>query len=687
MDIIINTVIFVIPMAFSIFFASFPNEFITKKSKILSAIFFISSIVVIGLNRGFLYENYKINLLYGLTVLFFVLYNCYFLLYEEYFNKIINKLNKIAALFVAPFISLVLIELFNNNPIYKMSFKVVLLNYLSILILYLFLYIIINKINAVLIIGNIICYLAGVIYYYVLLFRGTPILPTDFFAVKTAGSVLKSYELKPNFLILCTLLLMISLSLVYKSIKDSDFAPRKRAYIKIGMIIAVLIFALSYNNLFSKSGLSINLWQQRTGYKDNGVVVNFLMNTKYLKVDKPQDYSIEKVNHIISKFNSDNSVEVNSNKVGKDNGNKIKPNVIVIMNETFSDLSVINKFSTNEDYMPFIHSLKTNTIKGNLYVSTFGGNTANTEWEFLTGNSMAFIPSGAIPYQQYLHQNSNSIAANLKYLGYKTLAIHPYEAKSWNRDRAYELLGFDRFINIEDFKNPEILRGEYISDAEDYKKVIEEYKNKGTDERIFIFNVTIQNHGGYYTDNSIFNDSIYLTNYEYTDANEYLSLIKKSDEAFKELLNYFSKEEEPTVILMFGDHMPALDTRFYEDLYGKSLSDLSIEEMQRQYITPFILWANYDIDEKYIDKISANYLSTLLLNTINEQLTGYNKFLQDLCEKYPVINKNGYVDANNNFYSIDDFKGNNLINQYKLIQYNNVFDTANSNKSFFSLGK
>lgn len=600
-------------------------------------------------------------------------------------RKSLTNTMKIIWIFFVPFISLILIELFNSNLIYKMSFKVVFLNYLCILALYLLLYGIIGRVNIALVIGNILCYVVGVAFYYVLLFRGTPILPTDFYAIGTAATVFQNYKFKPNLLLIGTMLTLILFCILCRNIKDIAIPLKKKIYLRAGIIIMATVFIIGANSLFDKAGLSINLWQQRTGYKDNGILANFIMNTKYLKVDKPEDYSVEKVNSIISEFNSTDALEVNSKVASKEGINTSRPNIIAIMNETFSDLTVINDFNTNEDYMPYIRSLKENTIKGNLFVSTFGGNTANTEWEFLTGNTMAFIPPGGIPYQQYLHEPTNSIAATLRDLGYKTTAIHPYEAKSWNRDRTYELLGFHKFLSIEDFENPKLLRNAYVSDREDYKKIIEEYENKKSNDRLFIFNVTIQNHGGYYTDNSIFKDSVRLTNYDYTDANEYLSLIKESDEAFKDLINYFSKLDEPTIILMFGDHMPALDAKFYEELYNKPLNELSLEEMQKQYITPFIIWANYDINEEYIDKISANYLSTLLLNKVSAPLTGYNKFLQEAYKEFPVINKNGYIDANGKHYPIDTMGDNKLINDYKLLQYNNVFHNKYENKSFFTL--
>ena len=116
------------------------------------------------------------------------------------------------------------------------------------------------------------------------------------------------------------------------------------------------------------------------------------------------------------------------------------------MNEAFSDPSVLGDFTTNEDYMPFVHSLldgADNTISGHLNVSVKGGNTANTEFEYLTGASMAFLPYGSIPYQQYVKKETPSMASYLSSLGYYTIAMHPYRAAGWDRNLVYPKLGFD----------------------------------------------------------------------------------------------------------------------------------------------------------------------------------------------------------------------------------------------------
>lgn len=214
------------------------------------------------------------------------------------------------------------------------------------------------------------------------------------------------------------------------------------------------------------------------------------------------------------------------------------------------------------------------------------------------------------------------------------------------------------------------------------------YENRDTTKPFSILNVTMQNHGGYAMSYSNFMQKIYITNLQgdYPQANRYLSLVKESDTAFQNLVQYFSQVKEPTIICMFGDHLPSIETDFYEELMGKSLDKLSEEEQQSRYETPFIIWANYDIPEATVDKMSANYLSTLLQQVAGMPMTSYNKFLAAMYQQLPVINTVGYIDRNNNYYShgqASDYT--NLLNVYSRIEYNNLLDTDNRDDSLFYL--
>ena len=255
---------------------------------------------------------------------------------------------------------------------------------------------------------------------------------------------------------------------------------------------------------------------------------------------------------------------------------------------------------------------------------------------------------------------------------------------NWNRKNVYPFLGFPKFYSESDFENLEKVR-DLATDDENYRRVIDLYEKK-ENEKFFCFDVTIQNHGGYkLTDD--FKRTVDLSQYgNYPEAEVFLSLIKKSDDALNRLIHYFEQVEEPTMIIMYGDHQPSLSADTESWLF--SLNNTENNSLNR-YVTPFMIWTNYDIEEKYIDKISANYLSSLILQTANIELPVYNKFLMYMFEKYPVISTQGILDSDDNFYmsykdipnDAEDF------DIYASLQYNNVFDKNCKQELFIQQGQ
>lgn len=168
---------------------------------------------------------------------------------------------------------------------------------------------------------------------------------------------------------------------------------------------------------------------------------------------------------------------------------------------------------------------------------------------------------------------------------------------------------------------------------------------------MFIFNVTMQNHSGYSSDYN-FADRITLNEYdseEYLNAEVYLSLMKQSDSAFKYLIEYFEQVEEPTIIVMFGDHQPG-DMNDFLDALSSDLSD-SLEDLSKLYVVPYIIWANYELEEKEMEYISANYLSSVVMELTGIQLPAYNSFLLQLREEFPVISSKICIDSLGNYMS------------------------------------
>lgn len=375
----------------------------------------------------------------------------------------------------------------------------------------------------------------------------------------------------------------------------------------------------------------------------------------------------------------------------KKNNPSQKPNIIVIMNESFSDLKAVGDMETTKDYMPFFRKLKENTIKGYTYSSVFGGNTANSEFEFLTGNSMAFLPDNSVPYQLFLRSKTAGLTHTLGDQGYGPLyALHPYYQTGYSRYKIYPLMGFDRFYTSDDFSVFTDTVNYHITDQEDYDKIISLYEeSQNTDSPFYLFNVTMQNHGSY--DGSLLEtgDSVRLEGNlaGYSKAEQYLNMVKMSDKALKRLINYFKEVDEPTVIVFFGDHQPDLEDDFYDALLGQSVEDLEGEDLEQLYKVPFLIWANYDIEEQTIERTSNNYLSTYLADVAGIEKTGYMEFLTDLREKIPCINAIGYWGDDGKFYEIEDESSPyyDLIHQYNLLEYNNLFGKEEQQTSFFYL--
>ncbi len=592
----------------------------------------------------------------------------------------------------APFFTFWFVERFTDNQIFRMRpgefcFNV-LLYYMFFGILFLVLY----SRRAAVITGMGFWFFLGIANYYVLNFKGDPIVPSDLMSASTAFSVSGnySYEIQPVF-VWNGLLILLYLALLLNCARPGKISWKPRLVI----LSLILVFSTALGILvieqktLKSAGIKNNVWDQKKGYAKNGLFFGFVLNMNSLVQEKPSDYSAGAARDIAGYYEEKYANRTEEKKKGRlETKDGTKPNIIAIMNEAFSDLSVVNPLMTNADYMPFIRSMDKNTIKGNLYMSIYGSGTCNSEFEFLTGNNVGFLRNGIITYTQVVKDTLPNMTYLLKGQGYAgNLALHPYLATGWNRIKVYEEMGFDAFYSQEDFTNPLMYR-KYISDQSDFEKITELYEARDPEEGPFyLFNVTMQNHGGFDKTYSNFNQEIHITDNHASDkANQYLSLIKKTDDAFRYLINYFEKVDEPTIIVMFGDHQPSLGTDFYDGLYGKPWGKLKGEERLKKYITPFIIWANYPIKKGNVEKMSANYLGAYVMTQAGLKTSPYQKFLMDLYEDLPVINAMGAVDSEGNYYKDGlDSPYKDRVKQYQILQYNNLIDTRHTVESFFYL--
>ncbi len=622
-------------------------------------------------------------------------------------NKLAEKIFGFVLLFLMPIGLMTITECLNGIFIYDVTYLGFLANYTLILIAYFVFFAITGSFKTSYLIVNTACFGLAIAHCYLMEFRGTPFQPMDFLSITTAVGVANTYNYAPNYKIITATFLFILLTVIILKTKTPKYNIWTRVVSRsfAGTLASVVLILFYFTSFFANMGIRPDFWNQARGYRNYGFVWNFFANTKYLYMNEPSDYDPNQIKDLIDKNESEEDASTEDPDL---------PNIICIMNESLSDLSVLGEFETNKDYMPFMSSLTENTIKGNLYVPVIGAGTSNSEFEFLTGHTTAFLPSGSNAYMLYMDNPSASLVSTLKAQKYSSLALHPYYAKGWNRTSVYSNFGFNKFVTLEDildisimdkyqqsgndadylqdlideyYPNSNMLVRQYVSDKYNYDLIIKDFKNRKKNKPYFAFNVTMQNHGGYNTVSKNFEEKIHLTSSEneYPKVNQYLSLVKQSDTAFKKLIEYFENVDEPTIICMFGDHQPTVESEFVEEVLGvKNLSNLTTEQEQSRHITPFFIWANYDIEEQEIDKLSVNYLSSLLLKTAGVQLTEYNKYLLNLSEKIPVINTVGYIDKNGNYYKWSDVSPyTKLINQYEKIQYNCIFDYDNLDKDTF----
>ena len=581
---------------------------------------------------------------------------------------------------IVPIISFYLMEAFEHNALAEVRQEAQWFNILIFELIAWTLYLLIGRMTTALRIELALALAFGLTNHYVMAFRSTPFVPWDLLSVRTAASVAQNYDFTPTPRMIVVTVLFVLLMVAVRVLRK---VPRIKLPIRLGsavlcgLALCLFVNTLQQETFQNKHYLYPFLFTPAYMTKVNGMAVTFAMDLAYVAVDKPEGYSAEEAQKTLEQYGNTDNVfaddEENTNDSknrGEDANNKDLPNIIVIMDEAFSDLAVVGDLETNEDYMPFMHKMQQgadHTITGYAQVSVCGGNTANSEFEFLTGNTMSFLPSGSIPYQQYITKDTPSLASYLASLGYETYAQHPYYASGWNREKVYPLLGFEHLNFIDDYANKTYVR-KYVSDDADMQHIIDTYENKEDGKPAFIFNVTMQNHGGYTDAFSDLSEDVHATNYNSEVLDRYLSLIRLTDQSLEKLVDYFSNVDEKTVIVFFGDHQPsdtvAAQVQDSMLLPGESVPD---EQLRKRYQVPYLVWANYDIDGATQQNTSLNYLSAEVLKAAGVPTDAYQNFLLDLQKSYPVMSAAGRTDASD----ADE----NMLNTYKKLQYYNLFET------------
>ncbi|RKI67634.1 LTA synthase family protein [bacterium 1xD42-67] len=605
------------------------------------------------------------------------------LLYRDTFPRLVRdvqdhpgKWASRLVLLLGPWTCLWMVEILNENDVFRdLADWQVLMNMVFYYIIFTALRLVLGRNRRAAAAGAVFCFLFGLVDHYVLRFRGRILFPADITGWRTAANVAGGFDYSMDpYIGQAAILLVVYLFLV-------AVCPPQRRRAKVGALASTALWGsmICYCYAFFCTGMlpALDIYTQQWVTQRNGFLLNFSIALRYSSIDKPRDYSKELVLELM---------EEHPGTAGDPGRRPV--DIVVIMNESFGDLTIFDELEVSEDPTPFLHSLEEDTIQGLMYSSVTGGGTATIEFEYLTGFTSLFQPPHTVAYQLYVEEGMPSLAALAGSQGYATTAFHPYKSSGWNRVLAYQYLGFDRQMYEEDVSAPYLIRS-YISDKSDYETI---FRTTEEEASSFFFNVTMQNHSGYAQSWRNLERTIRLPDrLKAADrsAEQFLALMRESDKALEELIGYYSQREEPTLVVFFGDHQPPLTNAFYEKLYGKKLSERTTEEVMEQYAVPFFIWANYDIPEMRDVVVSPNYLGAITAKAAGLPTTGYMEFLLELYEVLPAITPVGFVTGDGQFRSkseLDEVQRDWLW-KYEVLNYCGMVDLFDEARPMFILGE
>lgn len=531
----------------------------------------------------------------------------------------------------------------------------------------------------------VVCLVLGIANYYVVSFKGQPVVPADLFALKTAAAVSGGYEYTPSWQMIVSICVFVAASaalLLTPKLKLS----KKLLAINCAAALVLSAGSLTYihkGDIENDFDCVVGQWNTLWYYENQGTTLCFLKRVQDFFPDVPAGYSPAAATQLLDEGVASHADSFSTYDL---------PNIVIVMNESYAEISdfsgIDGEGARLNNYYQFAEE---SILSGWAYASCFGAGTCNSEFEVLTGASMANMGRDVYPYVLYNLNHNENLVTYLESFGYESVAMHPAEAKNWRRDRVYDQLGFNEFLDVTDFADADILRW-YTTDYETYDRTIELIESEDSPQ--FILDITIQNHGGYTSGLIPEEDAVSITasGTEYLAVSEYAACVQRSDEDLADFLNELEVLDEDVIVLFFGDHQPSLTDVPDEAVYGKATDDMSLEELQELYEVPYLIWANYDTGLAAGTKLntSLNYLGMNLVQSAGLPLSPYLSYLEEAQQSVPAINLNGFMTADGTWHpltlveegavaaNIDATVSEalNTIGDYAIVQYANLFDAA-----------
>lgn len=461
----------------------------------------------------------------------------------------------------------------------------------------------------------------GIVNGIILANRMTP------FTVKDMSNLKDGMGIITNYFSTFTLILLIVgiVALVFGFVmlyRKTPKLPEKIDYKKALAIVALVALATFSSIQFSiKAGVLDTFFANLAyAYRDNGVPYCFLVTWIDTGVDKPDNYSPGAVEGV---FTGGELGKDNIYTPGKDDKEpEKKPNVIFLQLESFIDPTRVDGLEYSKDPIPNFRKLMKEYSSGFLTVPAVGAGTANVEFETMTGLSVKFFGPGEYPYKSILKEKTcESAPYDFKTMGYDTHAIHNHRGAFYGRNKVFKNMGFDTFTCLEYMNNVIKTPKNWAKDGLLTQQILDAMNS--TEDPDYIYTISVQGHGKYPTEETLESPAITVTKadsdeqrwaYEY-----YANQVYEMDLFVKELTDVFRNYDEDVILVMYGDHLPALDMT--ED--SMKTGDM--------YQTQYIIWDNFGMKKKDMDietyRLNAEVMKRLGMSTgmVNKYHQNYNK--------------------------------------------------------------
>ena len=500
----------------------------------------------------------------------------------------------------------------------------------------------------------------GIAQYFVFLFKDANITPADLQALGTAA------EVSGGYVYVITPAVVQAFAFAAAGIACAAYLmPPAPQALGLAFVVALVLF-VTIPGYGADFGVSLNHWNSLYSTSLQGFFPCFVKEFQARLIPVPEGYTEKAAKaaekSLVKRYrktlgSSASTSAGTARKAAKKQFEDTKPSVVVIMNESFSDLSVYKAIAEAGYAGPnYVKSGTTDAIlRGDSYASIFGGGTCNSEFEALCGVNLHYLGSNKYPYTQWDFTNVNCMPRQFERLGYQTTAIHPNLGTNWDRERVYRQMGFDKFLTIDDFDGAETYHNGYVSDRATYQRVLDVLASSNKSQ--FIHDVTMQNHGPFTIpskDRTNFSPAG-ATSLDNSKLNEYLACATESDHAIEWFIGELRKLDRPVVVLFFGDHQPKPASPYATIGYE---GEPSITTAERMFHSSYFMWANYDVagDEQagqtLDEPISA--LGDELMYRIGAPLSARQKASLASQLDLPVLSLIGYKDASGKWHAYGD---------------------------------